>query len=140
MARHPGGPSNLLTLVYVAFLALPGHEEPSRSSVVGTWTSPEGGTLTFEDDGTFSGTAISTPDSCLPGNTSYENNRMSGSGTWRLGSFPEEGPGAGIHFEPSRGNPVKAFPVWAVLLSGPQPRTMYLLHDDGTGERYRRRT
>ncbi len=64
--------------------------------------------------------------------------RVSGKGTWTIGSFPDEGPGMRIEFEPKGGRPVRSCRIWSVFTGKKPLSEMYPLNDDGKGERYRR--
>ncbi|MFI5807897.1 hypothetical protein [Streptomyces sp. NPDC051561] len=135
------GPCVLVTLGYLALVVIqPGSPaEPSREEIAGTWVSPEGGRLVFGKGGEFTGSGMTLPVSCGGGAFSRRADRAAGNGSWDIGSFPDEGPGAKVEFGFLGGKTVKECPMWAVLLdSPPSSPEIYLLQDDGTGERYRR--
>jgi hypothetical protein len=133
----------LLTLVALGYLVLailvPGYSPPSRASIVGIWVSPEGGKTEFSEDGRFVGDNISIPYSCHSTGVAKRGGRISGVGEWNLDTFPDETPGAKVDFKPRSDRLLAECPVRAIPVDE-SSKEIYLLHDDGMGERYRRKT
>ncbi|WP_314174876.1 hypothetical protein [Streptomyces winkii] len=107
-----------------------------ESDIVGVWKSNRKGTLEFRSDGRFVATDVTLGPNCDPESERPMRERVSGTGTWKVGAFSDENPGAKMTFKP-RGGPVHSCPVWSAFTTDDPTDGMRLVHDDGTGERYR---
>ncbi|MFD3455675.1 hypothetical protein ACFWVC_26305 [Streptomyces sp. NPDC058691] len=141
--RHAGGITAAALVVAgcaigvgAAWPLVSGDAEPDAADVTGVWTSPRGGRLEFSGDGRVTAGNITLAPACDPDGVRPEGARVSGTGRWTIGAFPDEAPGAVIDFRPADG-PVRSCTVWTVLRR-PDRAEMYLLQDDGAGEVYAR--
>ena len=114
-----------------------GNPDLSESAIVGVWRSPAGGEFSLSSDGVFTGRDVTLSYACDPQGVRTELERVSGRGRWGLGSFRDEGNGARVEFRPE-GGPVALCDVWLVFSGSESSPVLYFLHDDGTGEVYRR--
>ncbi|MGW7515031.1 hypothetical protein ACWGJ2_05500 [Streptomyces sp. NPDC054796] len=125
-------------IVYFGFLGGP-PPDVDESDLTGVWKGDQGGEMHFREDGGFSATNISLGADCAPGEGApAEGARISGTGTWKLEDFPDEGPGADIAFRPDSGRVEKC----RMRASFPDPDTpskLYLMHEIGGHEVYKRK-
>ena len=108
-----------------------------KADIVGVWKSNRGGTLDFRQGGEFVAEDVTLGPDCDPKSERPDGDRASGKGTWSVDTFSDENPGAKMRFEPEDG-PVRSCTVWTTFTTGDPASLMYLLHDGGDGERYKR--
>lgn len=108
--------------------------DATADDIEGVWRSNKGGKLQFREDGGFAAKDISL--GCDPEGKFPLTRRVSGVGKWKMGGFRDEGPGATIVFRPPELGG-KACMMWTAFVAT-EPRQLYLLQDDGEGERYKR--
>ncbi|WP_181767560.1 hypothetical protein [Streptomyces albidus (ex Kaewkla and Franco 2022)] len=94
--------------------------------------------MEFQRDGEFSATDISLSYACDPESVRPDGERVSGTGRWEMGAFPDEGLGAHITFRPKDGRPVRSCEIWTSFVGTDSLSRMSLHHDDGTDEVYER--
>ncbi|MCX4801398.1 hypothetical protein OG594_06985 [Streptomyces sp. NBC_01214] len=109
----------------------------ARPELAGNWESSNGGTMRFEENGDFSATNIGLELVCSAKKNRKLEPRMSGSGEWKFGSYPDEGPGIVVAFKPE-GLGVADCTVWGRFGGDEENPRIYLLQDDGTPEYYQR--
>ncbi|MFD3467854.1 hypothetical protein ACFWWM_16040 [Streptomyces sp. NPDC058682] len=108
-----------------------------RSALAGDWESKSGGTMRLDENGNFSASNINLELTCSAKRDRKLNPRMSGSGKWDFGSFPDEGPGIVVAFKPE-GLGIADCTVWGTFGGDTTSPKIYLLQDNGTPEYYQR--
>ncbi|MER6444735.1 hypothetical protein DEJ51_11545 [Streptomyces venezuelae] len=107
----------------------------ARSALAGHWKSGNGGSMHIAENGDFSASNVGLDLSCSTTGDREQNPRMSGSGTWKFGGFPDEGPGFSIAFKPEGSD--SDCTVWGVFGGNDASPEIRLLQDR-TPEYYQR--
>ncbi|MFJ8013744.1 hypothetical protein [Streptomyces sp. NPDC096339] len=121
--------------------------EPGRSSgthqakdVAGVWSSEAGGRLEFTAAGEFSASNVRLEPRCADSyDAGRRDERFSGTGKWKFGSFPDEADGMTMEFTPTGSAPdLHTCTVYSMFRGTPARPAIQLHQDMGTPERYER--
>ncbi|MQY16048.1 hypothetical protein SRB5_62400 [Streptomyces sp. RB5] len=104
--------------------------------VVGVWQSNAGGRMEFHADGTFEAVNIAVNSLCVKSQDPFEEKRTDATGTWENEGFSDEGPGSHMVIDSPDGV-LHDCEIWTTFVGDPGTE-LYLIHQDGEGERYRR--
>ncbi|MFD3546905.1 hypothetical protein ACFWUW_15080 [Streptomyces sp. NPDC058655] len=137
-----GGPAALLTAVSMLLKSEPSPFFDTRRTedVAAVWSSDAGGRLEFTRTGEFTASNIRLDPTCTDAyDAGRRNERFSGTGKWKFGSFPDEPSGVTLEFTPTSTAPdLHPCTVYSMFTGTPERPALQLQQDRRTPEEYTR--
>ncbi|MFD3719019.1 hypothetical protein [Streptomyces sp. NPDC058674] len=115
-------------------------ETHRKEDVAAVWSSDAGGRLEFTRAGEFTASNIRLDPTCTDAyDAGRRNERFSGTGKWKFGSFPDEPSGVTLEFTPTSTAPdLHPCTVYSMFTGTPERPALQLQQDRRTPEEYTR--